>query len=117
MTASSDCLFCRIAAGQIPATVVYEDEHLVAFRDISPKAPTHILVIPREHVTSLEGAADHHGELLGRVLLAARDLARSEGIAEDGYRTVLNTGADGGQTVHHLHLHLLGGRGLGWPPG
>ena len=117
MTPSDDCLFCRIASGQIPATLVHQDEHLVAFRDINPQAPTHILVIPREHVASLDAAADHHRELLGRILLAARNLARSEGIAEDGYRTVLNIGADGGQTVHHLHLHLLGGRGLAWPPG
>ncbi len=113
----SDCLFCRIASGGIPADVVYKDDHLVAFRDINPQAPVHVLVIPRQHLPSLDGAADAHRELLGRMLLAARDLARADGIAEDGYRAVLNVGADGGQTVAHLHLHLLGGRGLGWPPG
>lgn len=114
---SNDCLFCRIAAGEIPATVVHEDEQLVAFRDINPQAPVHILLIPREHVASLDAALPDHGALLGHLLLTARRLARSEGIAEDGYRAVLNVGADGGQTVHHLHLHVLGGRGLGWPPG
>jgi len=115
--ADTDCLFCKVAKGGIPATIVHEDDEVVAFRDIDPKAPVHILVIPRRHVPSLEAAADDDGALLGRLLLVARDLARSEGIAEDGFRTVLNVGADGGQTVHHLHLHVLGGRGLGWPPG
>ena len=113
----SDCLFCRIASGGIPANVVYQDDHLVAFRDINPQAPVHVLVIPRQHLPSLDAAEDAHRELLGRMLLAARDLARADGIAEDGYRAVLNVGGDGGQTVAHLHLHLLGGRGLGWPPG
>ena len=113
----ADCLFCKVASGEIPATVVHQDEHLVAFRDINPQAPVHILVIPREHVASLDAAADAHGDLLGRILLAARDLARAEGLADDGYRAVLNVGADGGQTVNHLHLHLVGGRALGWPPG
>ncbi|GMV05406.1 MAG: putative HIT-like protein [Gemmatimonadota bacterium] len=116
MTAS-DCIFCRIASGDIPATVVHRDEHVVAFRDLHPQAPVHVLVIPREHVASLDAATDGHGALLGRLFLAARDVARAEGIAEDGYRTVLNVGADGGQTVHHLHVHVLGGRSLGWPPG
>lgn len=114
---ASDCLFCRIVAGEIPADVVHRDDHVLAFRDIDPKAPVHILVIPRVHVASLDAAADDQGALLGRILLTARDLARSEGIAEGGYRTVLNTGDDGGQSVHHLHLHLLGGRSLSWPPG
>jgi histidine triad (HIT) family protein len=114
---SADCLFCRIVSGSVPATVVHRDEHTLAFRDINPQAPVHILVIPREHIASLDAALDHHGDVLGRLQLAARDLARSEGIAEGGYRTVLNIGADGGQTVHHVHLHLLGGRALGWPPG
>ena len=115
--AESDCLFCKVASGEIPATVVHSDDDLVAFRDINPQAPVHILVIPRAHVASLEAAGDDHGDLLGKLLLRARDLARAEGLAEDGYRTVLNVGADGGQTVHHIHLHLLGGRALGWPPG
>jgi len=113
----SDCLFCKISDGDIPATLVHQDDRIVAFRDINPQAPVHILLIPREHIGSLDDADAAHRDLLGDLLLAARDLARAEGLAEDGYRTVLNIGADGGQTVHHLHLHLLGGRSLDWPPG
>ncbi|MEP6620342.1 MAG: histidine triad nucleotide-binding protein [bacterium] len=109
------CLFCRIVRKEIPAGIVFENEHLIAFRDIDPKAPTHVLLVPREHVDSLDGAGD--GNVLGSLLLAAAQIARSEGIAESGYRTVINTGADGGQSVSHLHLHLLGGRKLTWPPG
>jgi len=114
---SSGCLFCRIAAGEIPATIVHRDERLVAFRDIGPQAPVHILIIPTEHVASLDDARNEHRDLLGDMLVAARDLARTEGIAEGGYRTVLNVGADGGQSVHHIHLHLMGGRAMAWPPG
>lgn len=112
-----DCLFCKIAAGDIPADVVAESERLIAFRDIDPQAPVHVLVIPREHVASLDAATDAHRELLGEALLLAAELARSEGVAESGYRTVVNTGDEGGQSVHHVHVHLLGGRGLTWPPG
>jgi histidine triad (HIT) family protein len=108
------CLFCRIVRGEIPAKIVREDEHTVAFRDIDPKAPTHILVIPREHVASLDEATDP--TMVGRLSLAAAEIARSEGIT-GGYRTVINTGVGAGQTVFHLHLHLLGGRKLTWPPG
>lgn len=115
MTMSSDCLFCRIIRREIPATIVREDEHTLAFRDIDPKAPTHILVIPKTHVASLNEASD--APMLGRLLLAARDLAKAEGIESSGYRTVVNTGGDAGQTVHHVHLHLLGGRSMNWPPG
>jgi histidine triad (HIT) family protein len=113
----SDCLFCKIASGDIPASVVHSSERLVAFRDIDPKAPVHILVVPREHLASLDAADERHRALLGEILLLARRLARDEGVAERGYRTVINTGAEGGQSVHHLHLHLLGGKALGWPPG
>lgn len=113
----SDCLFCEIASGEISTTLVHEDDRVVAFRDLHPQAPVHILLIPREHVSSLDAAGEAHRDLLGELFLAARDVARAEGMAEDGYRTVLNVGADGGQTVHHLHVHLLGGRALGWPPG
>jgi histidine triad (HIT) family protein len=113
----SDCIFCKIAAGSIPASVVHASERVVAFRDIDPKAPVHLVVIPREHLVSLEGADERHRALLGEILLVARSLARDEGVADGGYRTVINTGAHGGQTVHHLHLHLLGGRALSWPPG
>ena len=112
---SDSCLFCRIVRGEIPARIVREDDHTVAFRDIDPKAPTHILVIPRVHVASLGEARD--AELVGRVMLAAAEIAESEGLTEGGYRMVVNTGAAAGQTVHHLHVHLLGGRKLHWPPG
>jgi histidine triad (HIT) family protein len=111
------CLFCKIAGGQIPTTLVHEGERLVAFRDINPQAPVHVLIIPREHIASLAEATEGQGELLGEMLVLAGALARSEGIATGGYRAVINTGTDGGQSVPHLHLHLLGGRGLGWPPG
>ncbi len=113
----ADCLFCSIAEGRISATLVHEDDTLIAFRDINPQAPVHILVVPREHIVSLEETGDEHRDLLGRMLLTARDLARAEGLAEGGYRTVVNVGSDGGQTVPHIHLHLLGGRQMGWPPG
>ena len=109
------CLFCRIVRGEIPAKLVAENEHCVAFRDINPQAPTHVLVVPRTHVASLNEATDP--ALVGRVALFAAEVARTEGIAERGYRTVFNTNAEAGQTVFHLHLHLLGGRSLGWPPG
>jgi histidine triad (HIT) family protein len=111
------CIFCKIAAGTIPASVVHSSERLVAFRDIDPKAPVHILVIPREHIESLDAADERHRALLGEMLLLARRVARDEGVAARGYRTVVNTGAEGGQSVPHLHLHLLGGKALGWPPG
>jgi histidine triad (HIT) family protein len=110
------CLFCKIAAGEIPARIVYEDADCLAFADISPQAPTHILVIPREHIQSLEQATADHAPLLGALLSAAATVARQAGLAK-GYRVVLNTGAEGGQTVDHLHLHVLGGRAMHWPPG
>ena len=115
MTMSSDCLFCRIVRREIPATIVREDEHTLAFRDIDPKAPTHVLVIPKIHVASLNDADD--ASALGRVLLAAREVAKAEGIDGTGYRAVINTGAEAGQTVYHVHVHLLGGRHMTWPPG
>jgi histidine triad (HIT) family protein len=107
-----DCLFCRIVAGEVPATVVAETERTVAFRDISPQAPTHVLVVPREHHADLAACADADPGLLADVVGAAVAVARQEGL-EDGYRVLTNTGADAGQTVHHLHLHVLGGRPLG----
>ena len=112
---ADDCLFCRIIRKEIPAKIVAEDEHCVAFRDINPQAPTHVLVIPRTHVASLNEATD--ATLVGRLQLFAARIARSEGLAERGYRTVVNTNADAGQTVFHIHVHVLGGRRLGWPPG
>jgi histidine triad (HIT) family protein len=113
----SDCLFCGIVAGRVPADLVLEGDRFLAFRDIDPKAPTHVLVIPREHLTSLDHADGDWSGVLGELLLAARDVARAEGVADDGYRTVVNTGDNGGQSVGHLHLHVLGGRRLTWPPG
>ncbi|MFN8581935.1 MAG: histidine triad nucleotide-binding protein [Gemmatimonadaceae bacterium] len=112
---SDDCLFCRIARREIPAAVVAENEHALAFRDIAPKAPVHVLVIPKVHVASLDRATDE--SMLGRMLLLAAEVARAEGIADSGYRTVLNTNAGAGQTVFHIHAHVLGGRPLEWPPG
>jgi histidine triad (HIT) family protein len=115
VTVADDCLFCRIVRKEIPAKLVAEDEHCVAFRDINPQAPVHVLVIPREHVPSLNQATD--AAMIGRLSLMAADIARSEGVAESGYRTVINTNAGAGQTVFHVHLHLLGGRSMHWPPG
>lgn len=112
-----NCLFCKIVERAIAADIVYETDRVLAFRDIGPQAPTHVLVIPKEHIPSLEDTTDDQGPLLGEMLLAARDVARSEGVAEAGFRAVINTGVDGGQTVPHLHLHVLGGRGMRWPPG
>lgn len=111
------CIFCRIADGEIPSDVVHETDRVLAFRDLDPKAPVHVLVIPKRHVVSLGDADDDEQDLLGEVMLAARDVAHQEGIAEDGFRAVTNTGAHGGQSVDHLHVHVLGGRALGWPPG
>lgn len=112
---SNDCLFCRIVRKEIPATIIHEDEHTIAFRDIDPKAPTHVLVVPKTHVASLNEATD--APMLGRLLLASRDIAKAQGIETSGYRTVINTGAGAGQTVHHVHVHVLGGRQMKWPPG
>ena len=112
---ADDCLFCRIVRKEIPARLVKETPECVAFRDVNPQAPTHVLVIPREHVPSLNEATDP--ALIGRLALVAADIAREEGLDRRGYRTVINTNADAGQTVFHIHLHLLGGRKLGWPPG
>jgi histidine triad (HIT) family protein len=112
-----DCLFCGIAAGEIPATHVHDDETVVAFRDINPQAPTHILVIPREHIASAADLSPEQDDLWAHLLQVALQLARSEGIDADGFRIVTNVGRSGGQTVAHLHLHLLGGRPMTWPPG
>jgi histidine triad (HIT) family protein len=112
---SDDCIFCRIARGEIKTSFVAENDEAVAFRDVSPKAPFHVLVIPRTHVDSLASADDPR--MLGALLAMAAEIARDEGFAERGYRTVINTGPDGGQSVSHLHLHVLAGRHLDWPPG
>lgn len=112
----TDCLFCRILKGEIPSKKVYEDEHTYAFEDITPKAPTHVLVIPKKHLAGLKEADGEDAELIGRCHLTAARIARERGV-EDGYRTVLNVGPKSGQSVFHLHVHLLGGRILTWPPG
>jgi histidine triad (HIT) family protein len=111
----TDCLFCRIARGEIPAKIVAENDAAIAFRDIDPRAPVHVLVIPREHVPSLASADDPL--LLGKVLTLAAAVAEEEGVSETGYRVVINTGEQAGQSVHHLHAHVLGGRDMAWPPG
>ncbi len=113
----TDCLFCKLAAGQIPATLLFQDEHLVAFNDINPQAPLHLLIIPRKHIASLNDLSAADDALAGEMVRRAAALAREHGYDERGYRTVFNTNRDAGQTVFHIHLHLLAGRPLAWPPG
>lgn len=113
----SDCIFCRIATGEIPATTLYDDGEVLAFRDINPEAPVHILLIPRRHIATLNDLAAADAELIGRLYLAGKQVAAELGVAESGYRTVINCNRDAGQIVFHIHMHLLAGRELGWPPG
>ena len=113
----SETVFGKILAGEIPAEFVHEDEHAVAFADISPQAPVHVLVIPRKPLRSLDAAAEEDGELLGHLLGVCRKVAQDAGLSEGGYRVVTNVGGDGGQSVEHLHFHVLGGRAMTWPPG
>ena len=113
----TDCLFCKIIAGQIPGRFVHEDHELVAIRDINPQAPLHVQIIPRRHIDTLNDLEPHDDGLVGSMLRAAAAIAKEHGFAESGYRTVFNCNRDAGQTVLHIHLHLLAGRGLGWPPG
>lgn len=112
-----DCLFCKVVAGEIPADIVVESEGAVAFRDINPKAPTHVLVIPKRHIATINDLADGHEETVGELFKVAAQIAADEGLADAGYRVVMNCNAAAGQTVFHIHLHLLGGRQLSWPPG
>lgn len=112
-----DCLFCKILEGEMPSTEVYSDDEFYAFRDINAAAPTHILVIPRKHIARITDSQDEDASLLGRLILTANAIAKDEGIVEDGCRYVFNCNAFGGQTVYHIHLHILGGRPFGWPPG
>ena len=114
---SEDCLFCKIISGDIPSNKVYSDESVYAFHDINPAAPTHILVIPRKHLHNVAASDSDDEALLGKLLLAANKIATQEGLAEEGFRYVINTNDNGGQTVYHLHLHILGGRQMTWPPG
>lgn len=112
-----NCIFCRIIAGEIPARIVLEEPGLLAFRDVNPVAPTHVLVVPRRHIVSLADITDADAELIGRMFVAARKVAEIDGVVERGFRAVFNSGRDGGQTVFHLHLHVLAGRAMHWPPG
>jgi histidine triad (HIT) family protein len=114
---TSDCIFCKIVSGEVSSDIVYQDAHCVAFNDLSPQAPVHILIVPRKHIDSLDTAPASDAEVLGHLLYSGAEIARSKGIAANGYRVVINTNADGGQTVFHLHVHLLGGRPFIFPPG
>ena len=113
----SDCLFCKIVAGEIPAELVYESDTAVAFRDINPQAPTHVLVIPRKHISTINDVTPSDEAIVGSLYTAAKEIAASEGIADDGYRAVMNCNEGAGQSVFHIHLHVLGGRPMNWPPG
>ncbi len=113
----SDCLFCKIIAREIPGTIVYEDDRIVAFNDINPQAPTHVLVVPRKHVATLNELTAEDDQLIGEMVRRAAAIARARGFSSGGYRTVFNTNREAGQTVFHVHLHLLGGRTFDWPPG
>jgi histidine triad (HIT) family protein len=115
--ANEDCLFCKILSGDIPADVIYESDTAIAFRDINPKAPTHVLIIPRRHISTINDIGEDDQEVVGSLYLAAKAIAAEEGFADEGYRAVMNCNAGAGQTVFHIHLHLLGGRQLTWPPG
>jgi histidine triad (HIT) family protein len=111
------CLFCRIVSGEIPASMVYEDDEVIAFNDINPQAPLHVLVIPKRHISTTNDLSTQDDALIGTLVRRAAAIAREKGYADRGYRSVLNCNAEAGQTVFHIHLHLLAGRGLGWPPG
>lgn len=113
----TDCLFCKVQNGDIPAEILYQDKEVTAFRDISAQAPTHFLIIPNRHISTINDLESSDAELVGKMYLAARKIAGQEGVSESGFRTVMNCNSDGGQTVFHIHLHVLGGRQLTWPPG
>ena len=112
-----DCIFCNIISGEIPSVKVYENEYVYAFNDISPVAPVHVLIIPKQHIASINDLTEENAHLISKVYLASADIAKQLGVSESGYRVVSNCGEAAGQTVHHLHFHLLGGRDLSWPPG
>lgn len=113
----SDCLFCKMVSGEIQPDTVYEDDNVLAFRDLNPQAPTHVLVIPKRHISTINDLNSDDAELVGQLYLAAKQVAEIDGIAEDGFRTVMNCNAGAGQSVFHIHLHVLGGRSMQWPPG
>jgi len=114
---TEDCLFCQIIAGDIPADIIYESDDAVAFRDINPQAPTHVLIVPRQHIATINDLTDEDCDTVGKLFMAAQAIVKEEGLADDGYRTVMNCNAAAGQSVFHIHLHLLGGRLMSWPPG
>ncbi len=116
-SSQSDCIFCKIAKGEIPTELVYDDELVCAFKDLNPQAPLHLLVIPKEHIPKIGDMTEDKQALLARLFTAANELAKKNGVDQDGYRLVINSGDNGGQTVYHLHIHLLGGRFMKWPPG
>ena len=113
----SDCLFCKILDGEIPCDKVYENEHVIAFRDVNPQAPTHVLVIPRKHISTVNDLTEDDKNIVGEMMLAAQQVAKQDGIEDVGYRLIMNCNEGAGQTVFHIHLHILGGRALNWPPG
>lgn len=113
----ADCLFCKVVAGQVPATLVFQNDHVVAFKDITPRAPTHVLIVPRRHIATLNELSPEDDALVGEMVRAAAAIAKEQGVSERGYRTVFNCNPEAGQTVFHIHLHLLGGRPMTWPPG
>jgi len=113
----SDCLFCKILDGEIPADIVYESDTAIAFRDINPQAPTHVLIIPRKHISTINDITEDDHQMIGTLFSAAQDIAAAEGLTDAGYRVVMNCNEGAGQSVFHIHMHLLGGRGLSWPPG
>lgn len=113
----TDCLFCKMVSGEIQPDVVFEDDDVLAFRDVTPQAPVHVLVIPKSHIATTNELTPEHAGLVGKMVLAARQIAADEGIAEPGYRMVMNCNPEAGQSVYHIHLHMLGGRPMGWPPG
>lgn len=113
----SDCLFCKMIAGEIPTDCIYQDEHIFAFRDINPQAPLHVLIIPKIHIATTNDLEPEHGQLLGNMFMTAKKIAKDEGVAESGYRAVINCNAGAGQSVYHIHMHLLAGRQMNWPPG
>jgi len=113
----ADCLFCRIIAREIPATIIYEDERVIAFNDTNPQASTHVLVVPKQHIETLNDLSPAHDAIVGEVVRRAAAIAKERGVSAGGFRTVFNTNRDAGQTVFHIHLHLIGGRSLAWPPG
>lgn len=113
----TDCIFCKMVAGEIKPDTVYEDEEVIAFRDINPQAPMHVLVVPKEHISTINDLDEAHAPLVGKLYLVAIQVARQEGMAERGYRTVMNCNEEAGQSVFHIHLHVLAGRGMRWPPG